>query len=263
MHNAAMRHTSRAGVPPSVLGRALTLLSSFRADDQALTLTELSRRSGLPKPTAHRLLKELETWGMVERTGDGVRLGLRLFELGQLAPRQRQLREVAAPALAQLQAQSGLTVHLAVLDGADVVYVEKLNPASGPVLPSRVGGRMPAHCTGVGKALLAYASTDALGWIGDAKFDRRTPRTVTMVGLLGRELKAVRERDLAFDREECTAGVGCVAVPVRDGEGSAVAALSVSGWSSQLRVPRLTVMLRQAADAVARALPLESFARGA
>jgi IclR family acetate operon transcriptional repressor len=85
-----------------VLGRALTLLTAFRPGDTELTLAELTRRTGIPKPTAHRLLAELATWNVVERTPDGIRLGMALFELGQLAPLQRGLREAAAPFLADL-----------------------------------------------------------------------------------------------------------------------------------------------------------------
>ena len=109
--------------PKSVLGRALTLLTAFRPGDAELTLAELTRRTGLPKPTVHRMLAELAEWNVVERTSHGIRLGMRLFELGQLAPLQRGLREAAAPFLSDLFEATHETVHLAVPDGLDVVYV--------------------------------------------------------------------------------------------------------------------------------------------
>ena len=148
--------------PKTVLGRALTLLTAFRPGDGELTLAELARRTGLPKPTAHRMLAELAQWNVVERTPDGIRLGMRLFELGQLAPLQRGLREAATPFLSDLFEATHETVHLAVPDGLDVVYVQKLAGRNGPRIPSRVGGRMPAYCTGVGKALLAFAPPERL-----------------------------------------------------------------------------------------------------
>src|SRR5689334_10872201 len=159
------RSTERnAHVPPkSVLGRALTLLTAFRPGDAELTLAELTRRTGLPKPTAHRMLAELAEWNVVERTPHGIRLGMRLFELGQLAPLQRGLREAAAPFLSDLFEATHETVHLAVPDGLDVVYVQKLPGRHGPRISSRIGGRMPADCTGVGQAMLAFATGSTPG----------------------------------------------------------------------------------------------------
>src|SRR5205823_13960401 len=127
------------------LGRARSLLSAFCSGEAELTLAELSRRTDIPKPTGHRLLTELATWSVVERTPAGLRLGMGLFGLGQLAPRQRGLREAAAPFLADLFEATRETVHLAVLEGLEVVYVQKLDARRGPRLPSQVGGRMPAY----------------------------------------------------------------------------------------------------------------------
>jgi IclR family acetate operon transcriptional repressor len=182
-------------VPPkSVLGRALTLLTAFRPGDAELTLAELARRTGLPKPTAHRMLAELAEWNVVERTPHGIRLGMRLFELGQLAPLQRGLREAAAPFLSDLFEATHETVHLAVPDGLDVVYVQKLPGRHGPQISSRIGGRMPVYCTGVGKAMLAFAPPERLAAVVAAGLARRTPRTVVAPGLLAEELARIRER---------------------------------------------------------------------
>ena len=240
--------------PKSVLGRALTLLTAFRPGDGELTLAELTRRTGIPKPTAHRMLGELAQWNVVERTPRGVRLGMRLFELGQLAPLQRGLREAAAPFLADLFEATHETVHLAVPDGLDVVYVQKLNGRHGPQISTRIGGRMPAYCTGVGKAMLAFGPPERFAAVVAAGLSRRTPRTVVAPGLLAEELARVRERGVSEEHEESTVGIACVAAPVRDGSLHAVAAISITGWANRLDAARLAPAVRTAALGLSRAL---------
>jgi DNA-binding IclR family transcriptional regulator len=253
--------------PRSVLGRAMTLLTAFRPGEDELTLARLCRRTGLPKATAHRLLSELAAWEVVERTPTGLRLGMRLFELGQLAPRQRGLREAAAPFLADLFEATHETVHLAVLDtGPDpapetgpgvvpeVVYLHKVDATSGPAVPSRIGGRMPAHCTGVGKALLAFSPRPVLEQVLAAGPARRTPRTVVAPGLLERELAAVREHGVAREHEESTVGIACVAAPVLGADGWAVAAISITGWANRIDTGRLAPAVRTAALGLYRTL---------
>jgi DNA-binding IclR family transcriptional regulator len=253
-HDKAVRATERNTGPNSVLGRALTLLTAFRPGEVELTLAELARRTGLAKSTAHRQLRELESWDMVERTASGVRLGMRLFELGSLVPRQRGLREAAAPFLTDLFEATHETVHLAILDGVDVVYVQKLDGRGGPKVPSRVGGRMPAHCTGVGKAMLAFAPPERVDAVLAAGLRRRTPRTVVAPGLLRQELAAIRERGVAVEHEESTVGITCVAAPVLDLEGTVLAAISITGWVSRLDPARLAPAVRTAALGVSRML---------
>jgi IclR family transcriptional regulator, acetate operon repressor len=244
----------RNGVPLSMLGRAFTLLTTFRQGDGELSLAELVRRTGIAKPTAHRILGELADWGVVERTERGVRLGLRLFELGQLVPRQRDLLEVAAPFLADLFEATRETVHLAVPDGTDVVYVQKLTVSGSPEIPSRLGGRMPAYCTGVGKALLAFGPPERLAAVLAAGLPRRTPRTVIAPGLLRSELETIRKRGIAEEHEESAPGIACVAAPVLGTDGLAVAALSITGWANRLSTHRLAPAVRTAALGISRAL---------
>ncbi len=241
-------------MPNSVLGRAMTLLTAFRTGEAELSLAELSRRTGIPKPTAHRLLTELARWDVVERTPGGVRLGMGLFELGQLAPRQRGLREAATPFLADLFEATHETVHLAVPDRVDVVYVQKLAGRLGPRVPSRVGGRMPAYCTGVGKALLAFAPPERLAEVVAAGLVRRTPRTQVAPGLLEQELARVRARGVAEEHEESTVGIACVAAPVLAADGYAVAAISITGWAHRLDTARLAPAVRTAALGLSRVL---------
>ncbi|MFC4948011.1 IclR family transcriptional regulator [Pseudonocardia sp. GCM10023141] len=240
--------------PNSVLGRTMALLTAFRPGDTELSLAELTRRTGIPKPTAHRLIAELTTWNVVERTPKGIRLGMALFELGQLAPLQRGLREAAAPFLADLFQATHETVHLAVPDGVDVVYVQKLPGRNGPSVASRIGGRMPAYCTGVGKALLAFAPPGRLGEVVAAGLVRRTPRTVVAPGLLEKDLARIRESGVAVEHEESTVGIACVAAPVLDGSGHAVAAISITGWANRVDTNRLAPAVRTAALGLSRVL---------
>ncbi|GAA3224323.1 IclR family transcriptional regulator [Pseudonocardia petroleophila] len=239
---------------PSKLGRALQLLAAFRPGDAELSLAELSRRTQLPKATAHRLLGELAAWNLVERTDTGHRLGVRLFELGALAPLQHRLREAAGPSLADLFESTRNTVHLAVLDGTDAVYVHKLGSRHGPVVSSRLGGRMPAYCTGVGKALLAHSSPTAVQHLLGRPLHRRTPRTIVAPGLVLRELRAVHERGFAVEHEESSRGIACVAAPVLDRHRRAVAAVSVTGWAHLIDVARLGPAVHAAALGIARSL---------
>lgn len=238
----------------SVLGRAMCLLEAFRPDDEVVSLSELARRTGVPKTTVHRLLQELGHFRVVEHQADGYRLGMRLFELGQRSPRARDLRSAALPFLGDLRDATHETVHLAVLDGAQVVYLEKLGGHHGPALPSRIGGRLPAHCTAVGKALLAFTPRSVVASLLKRDMERMTARSAVMPGLFLRELDRVRQEGVAYEHEESTKGVSCVACPVIGPDGAAVAAISVAGWVNQLDPARLGPAVRTAAFAISRSI---------
>lgn len=230
-------------------------MNAFAPADQAVGISELARRSGLPKATVHRLVAELTTLQWLERTASGsVVLGLRLFELGQRAARPRSIRDAALPTMEDLREATGQTIHLAVLDGVDVVYVEILRSRDRPVLPSRVGGRLPAHATGVGKAILAFSPRETVTTILGHGLASLSPRTITMPGMLQAELGQIRRCGVAFDREESGIGTACVASPILGAGGSVVAALSVSGWSSKVPIDRMVPAVRTAALTVSRRL---------
>lgn len=216
----------------SSLRRALTLLDAFGATDTELTLGELAVKAGMPKSTAHRLVRHLVGWGGLERTDNGLRLGLRLFELGHMVPTQRKLREIALPYLEDLHEITGKTVNLAVRDGQDIVYVEKM-ASRGVLIPhSRTGGRLPLHCTALGKAILAFSPNDVLDSVLAAGLHRITPRTLTDPAKLRRDLAITHKRRLAFDLEESQPGVSCTAAPVVARTGEVVAAISVTDMES-------------------------------
>ena len=158
----------------SVLGKARLILESFRLDDVDLSLSELSRRTGISKASVHRLAQELLAWGMLERSGQEYRLGMRAFELGSRVPRFRVLRDAARPFMESLHYATKEAVHLAVRDGREVLYLEKI--ASGPesAKPSRIAGRIPRHNTSTGKVLLAYAPSEVVDDVLQGELPRWT-----------------------------------------------------------------------------------------
>lgn len=241
--------------PISVLARGVSVLYCFDSDDRReLTLADITKSCRLPKATVHRLLRELIVLGLVERTDLGYRLGIKLFELGLRVPRQISIREVAFPCVQDLYEATQETVHLAIPDGHEALYLAKFSPRHTAPVPTAVGGRMPLYCTAVGKALLAHADRDLQRAILAGPMRRLTPRTVNAPGLLARQLDAVLSSGLAQDREEYARGVLCVAAPVFDTHGAAVAAISVSGWATQFDPARVGLAVRTAALSMTRAL---------
>ena len=212
----------------SVSGRLLGVLDAFTGPQRRLTLTEISRRTGLPMGTAHRLVGELVAWGALERDDRGrYQIGLRLWEVAALAPRGPGLREIALPFLEDLYEATHQHVQLAVLDGLDVVYVERISARGAVGVRSRVGGRWPAHTTGVGLVLLAHApppiQEDYLG----TPLAGFTELTITDPAALRRVLAEVRRTGYAVSDRQVTMDAVSVAAPVRNVGGAVVAALSV------------------------------------
>lgn len=243
-------NTSAPGA--TVASRVLALLGAFDERHLRLTLTELAARAGLPVPTAHRLVGELVAWGALARTpaGDYV-VGRRLWDLGLLAPVQSGLREIASPYLHDLYGATLATVHLAVRDGTEVLYLDRLaGHASVPVVSS-VGSRLPMHATGVGKVLLAHAPPAVQADVLE-QLTRVTPYTVTQPGLLRRQLARVRRDDHATTTEEMSPGACSIAVPVRAGD-TVVAALGIVVPTLKERA-RLTGALHVAARGIGRAI---------
>lgn len=236
----------------SATARIVALLAAFRPGDEPLGVSELSRRTGLPKTSVHRLAGHMVAHGLLERNGSSVRLGLKLFEIGQLAVRQRGLVEAARPLLADLREATHNTVHLAVLEGTDVVYLDVLRGPDAPRLPSRAGGRFPAHATGVGKAILAFSPDEAVEHVIAAGLPRISRRTITSSTRLRAQLTTIRDVGIAYEREESGIGTVCVASPVRDTAGQAIAAISIAGWINRLRVDRLAPAVRTTALTLSR-----------
>lgn len=238
---------------PSVT-KALQLLDAFRDAGSVLGVSEIARHAGVPKSTAFRLLAYLERAGFVERAGKDYLLGRRLFELGNSVQMCREggLREIAMPHLSELFVATGKVVQLGVLEGTDVVYLEKIVSRDAVPLPTVVGCRMPASCTALGKAMLAFSGREAIKQVLDEGLQRRTRYSIADPARFLSELRRVSEDRVAFDREEVQLGLVCAAAPILH-EGRAVGAISISGRATQFNTVIAATHVRRTADLVSRA----------
>ncbi|MGG2460847.1 IclR family transcriptional regulator [Streptomyces sp. RGM 3693] len=239
--------------PLSLLEKAARVMNAFSSTEARLTLTEVVQRSGVPRSSAHRILDQLLGLRWLEREGRGYRLGMGMLELGALASHHHRLRRAALPHLHELHEATGHLVHLAVLDDAEVVHVERIGGAADTVVPSRVGGRQPAYCTASGKAILAFSDDAVVEQVVRRGLRPRTPRTLCRPEALRTELATARARGVAYDHEEAYRGVSCVAVPLR-GSGRAIAAISLSGNGAHRDLDRLAPAVADCARTVWRSL---------
>ena len=238
---------------PSVLGKVRRILDTL-ADGGVLGLSELARRSGVAKPTVHRLCAELLDWGVVERAGDAFRLGPKLFELGGRVPGRRQFREAALPFVEDLLVATGHTVHLAVLDGLDVMYVERLTGRRFSPAPSAVTDRLPLHCTATGKCLLAFGPAALLDAVVAGGLPARTARSITDGPTLADELARVRRDGTATEIGEVSDGHVSVGAPIFELGENVVGALSITGQEGIVDLEQCRALVRVAAAGLSRRL---------
>jgi DNA-binding IclR family transcriptional regulator len=231
----------------SVLGRVDTIIGAFVDTDGALSLQELTERTQLPKSTVHRMVDQLAAIGWIEREVAGYRIGMRLFEVGGLASRHRHLSEVANPHLRALSVATGLPVQMGILDGTDVVYLDRIR-IPGVRLPTRLGGRQPAYCTALGKAMAAFDPLASDAMLHE-DLDARTANTLTEPRKLEQELERVAASGLAFDHQESFEGLACVAAPLR-ASGRAIGAVSVTGPVSQIDLHGVAALVQSTATSI-------------
>jgi len=254
---------SSAPEQQTAVDKALVLLKSLAEHDRDVGVSELARRACLTKSTAFRLLGILQRNELVERVGSNYRLGAQLFDIGNrvYGPTPQLLQEWLLPHLADLYELTHETVHLAVLHGTEIVYVNKIHGHRPARSPSRIGARLPAYCTAVGKALLAF-DHDAAEAAIEAGLPALTEYTLTDADRLRAELRRIRQDGIAYDRQEATIGLICVAVPVMGPLGRPVAALSVAGADHRFAPSNYADALRRVAYEAARAV-VAAKARGA
>lgn len=240
--------------PASVLGKVMTVLHAFGADDQGVGFAELQRRTGLAKATLHRIAGDLVEAGLLDRVDGEFHLGSHLFELGMRASVERTLLEVATPFLEDLYERTHEVVHLALREGSEVVYVAKVAGHRAAKTPSRLGGRMPVNATALGKALLAHAGEEERIAVLRGPLERRTPRTITAPGRLRQQLDKVVETGVAYEFEEGALGLVCVAAPVLDAEDRPIAAISISGAPPRFRPTEHAASVHAAAAGIAATL---------
>jgi DNA-binding IclR family transcriptional regulator len=229
-------------------------------EGRELSLTEISKVVGWPKSTVHGLLATLRDYHYIEQSpvNGRYRLGIRLFELCSAVARSWNIRTVALPVMQQLNRELGEMVQLATEDKGEVLYLEKLDSTHMMRIVSETGMRLPMHCSGLGKALLAYKTPAEVKWIiGKRGLQRFTRRTIADAACLERELEQVRRRGYAVDDREVMDSLRCVAAPIRDRDGCVKYAVSVSGLASSLEgahLERALEALKQTAENISFAM---------
>lgn len=240
-------------LPPSMVERMSMILGAFASPTARLTLEQVATATGLPRSTTHRILDQLVQLEWLTHTTSGYSLGRRSLALGGGDKADNELRAAAAPYLHGLQQRTGLVAHLASLDGAQVCYLDKIGGRFAATVPSRVGGRAPAHSTALGKAMLAWFERDEVEQRLAAGLDRFTGRTIGDLGTLHLELERIRLRGgIAYECGETSPQIACVAAAVRGPEGP-LAALSLVG-DLETPVERIAPMVLRAARAVSEEL---------
>jgi len=259
----AARSSDGAGSAHSQsLERGLAILSAFRSGRPLLGVSELGREIGLSRSTTHRYVATLATLGYLQQDAPSrkYRLGPRVLDLGFSAINSMELREVAAPHLRRLSDETGFTVNMAILDGLDIVYVERCRSSRTGQreidLNLHVGSRLPAYCTSLGKVLLAHMRPEELeAALAQLDLSQRGPNTITSRDALVAELDRVRAAGFAINNEELAYGLRSIAAPVLSRDGEAVAAINLAVHSSMVSVAdlaaRLSETLRRAAADVA------------
>jgi DNA-binding IclR family transcriptional regulator len=226
----------------SILNKAFDLLYSFNDSSRVMTLSELARASGLPKSTVHRLLARLVDLGALEHHRSGYKLGLGLLQLGATTP-AANMRELGIPFLVALQRWSGLTVTCAVLRDFDTVFIERLAPLEETFQLGRVGARLPANCTAIGKALLAHEVLDDLAAFLPDRLPQLTPHSITDSAEFVEHLRIVVKEGVAREYGEAQLDLDSIGMPVVV-NGLAVGAVAVSGPAHQTLGGRVEEALR-------------------
>ena len=240
--------------------RAFLIVDALAEEPREHSLTELASTLGWPKSTVHGVLSTLVQYRYAEQSGETgrYRLGVRFFELGVKVGKMWDIRSIAMPYMQKLNAELGEMVQLGTEDRGEILYLEKLDSTHLIRIVSEIGGRLPIHCTGLGKAMLAYMpDVSVKRLIREKGLASYTPNTITNPAALERELCKIREQGYAIDDGEIMLGLRCVAAPIFDGKGQVRYALSISGMQGNLegeRLEKTTNRLVTAAAAISKAL---------
>lgn len=245
----------KAGVETGTLGKAVSLLELIAFAEKPMRFTDVVEACGQPRGTVHRQLAHLVAEGLVDHAADQTyAVGLRLLQLAAKAWSGNDLRSVAAPHLAALQEVTQESVHLAVLNGRQVTYLDKMEGQHTLRMHSQVGKTSPAYCTGVGKAALSLLSADDLAQLAtELDFHRFTESTLTTPEALMAEVATIRDNGYGFDLQEHEIGIHCVAAPVRAPGRNFRAAISVTGPAYRVDVEQLrkwAPLVRETADRI-------------
>jgi DNA-binding IclR family transcriptional regulator len=214
----------------SSVANSIRLTKAFSENEYEMGISALATRLGLAKSTVHRLASTLVEYDILEQNRETgkYRLGLALFELGTLVRRKMDTASESREQMYALAQATGETVQLAVFDHLSVLYIRILESRQAVRMSTIAGARAPAHCTGVGKVLLAHQAEDVIRQVLDAGLERYTEATITDPKALAGELAEIRAKGYAFDDEEIEIGLRCVAAPIRNHSGRVIAAISVA-----------------------------------
>ncbi len=230
-----------------VVDKVAAILMAFSFDDPELDLREISRRVELNKSTTCRILRKLMQYRFIEQDpATGLyRLGIRLFELGNLVADNLKLGEVARPYLEALTERVGETSHFAILSGDRIVHLVRIESQQAiRVVPSRLGERYPFHCLSVGKAIVAFLSEEEReALLARAEFEKFTDRTITSRAAFEEELEEIRRCGYALDNEEFIEGIRCIGAPVRGYKGRVIGGISVAGPAMRLTSERIAELI--------------------
>jgi len=246
------------GVVKSVR-RAIKILEAFESD-RGMSVTKISKILNLPKSSVHEILSTLVTEGILEKDFDSstYHLGIKLFELGNRARSNLEIRKVATPYLKELNARFDETVHLTVLDNQEVLYIECFESTKRLRTYSVIGVRAPLYCTAVGKAILAFLPLDEIDEIIKVKgLGKFTENTITDRNVLLQELEKIVLTGYAVDNMEHEDGVRCVGAPIRNYSGKVFASISVSGPSQRVtleNIPEIAELVIATASDISRKL---------
>ena len=238
------------------LDRALDLLEALGTRPDGCSVLELAELTGIPRPTVHRMLAAFARRGYVRMGPEPgqYRLGFKMIELGTGVLSSLQLRQEAQAHLRRLGEATGETIHLTVLEEGEIIYIDKVEPAAANIrMASRIGGRMPVHCTASGKAIMSLMPEREVRRILEAHgMPRRTPNTITDPDRLLAQLHEIRGHGVAYDRVENEEGVICLAAAIRGHDGAPQGAVSLSGPAFRMTENRLAELRLLMIDTVSR-----------
>ncbi len=259
MNREISRPPRRADEGLKSLTKVVRVLDAFSTVDRALSLADIGQRTGFPKSTAHRLLAAMREAGLLDqdRERDRYRLGMKLFELGNIVLANMELHREARPFVDALTRQSGQAVHLAVFDGQRALVIHRADASPEKGQPTAMIEQAPVHCTSVGKVILAYQSEATVERVIAAGLARFTDSTITDPRVLREQLNEIRGRGYAIDEGEHQPGLRCVGAPIRDQSGRVVAAISITGpfWRlPQSEIDGLAKVAMHSANAISLAL---------
>ena len=240
--------TPRAPNTPGRLSSVTTamhLLKAFSEQEVEIGISDLAKRLRVAKSTVHRLAVTLVSEGMLEQNPESgkYRLGIALFRLGALVRHRMDVSIEARHLLRELREKANETVHLAVLDDAEIMYVYNLESTQAIRMRSDIGVRKPAYCTAEGQAMLAFQPAEVIERVIRAGLPPRTPQTITDPAALKKALEAVRQRGCAIEDEESEIGMRCIAAPIRDDSGEVIAAIGLAGPVSRLSKKALAAFI--------------------